>query len=318
MLKSQHYLFMESLVRRIHEDDSEASLFYEEFYRMQAGLSGEIKLKYTLADHHFEEDYCILYNFESLNEFGFSHQIDALLITQQFILIIEVKQISGHLYYKPSVHEFSRRKDNDCEENLPNPFDQAYRHQLFIEHLLQKHHIHIPTLHLVVIANYRAKLDSSLEMMPIIHLSGLPTFIKNLFANYPATSYSLVKIQQIFQQMIQPLPARRQIEASRLKTGIFCNNCDTKMHMLFHYGVWHCNQCKAKSKDALLSALHDYRILISPCISNHAFRSFTGIPSVFAASRILSQLNLQAIGDNKGRSYIIPEDILWNNMGDCK
>lgn len=314
MQKSQHYLFMEALVRRIHTTDLEATLFQEEFYRMQAGLSGELKLKNRLADYHFKSDYFILYNFECMNTRGFSHQIDALLITQQFVLVLEVKQISGQLFYKPAVHEFSRRMENNIEENLPNPFDQAYRHQLFIEQVLHQHHIHIPVVHLVVIANYRAKLDVSLETMPILHLSGLPTFLENLSTQFPPTAYQVSEIQSIFLKMKQILPARRQIEPSRLKSGVFCTSCDTKAPMLFYSGYWHCFSCKAKSKNVLLDALHDYRTLISNRISNKAFRQFTGIECRFAAKRILAQLNLHTTGYKRTLMYVIPDEILWINL----
>ena len=314
MLKSQHYLFMEALVRRIADTDPEATLFQGEFDRMQAGLSGELKLKNRLADYHFKCDYSILYNFECINARGFSHQIDALLITQQFVLVLEVKQISGQLFYKPAVHEFSRRTENNIEENLPNPFDQAYRHQLFIEQVLHMHHIQIPVVHLIVIANYRAKLDVSLETMPILHLSGLPTFLENLATQFPDTTYAVSEVQSIFLKMKQTLPARRQINSNRLKSGVFCANCDTKVPMLFHSGYWHCFSCSAKSKNVLLDALHDYRTLISDRMSNKAFREFTGINCRFAAKRILAQLNLQTTGSKRTLIYIIPDEILWVNL----
>ena len=314
MQKSNHHVFMEALVRRIRKDDSEFTVFHEEFYRMQAGLAGELKVKNRLADHPFKKDYGVLYNFECINARGFSHQIDALLITAHFVMILEVKQIAGQLSYNPKLHEFSRRAENGSEENLANPFDQAYRHQLFIEEILEQHNIQIPVKHLVVIANYRAKLDPSLESMPIIHLSGLPNFLENLFEQFPATNHSPKLLQTLFEKMRQPLPARRDIEPSRLKSGVFCSNCDTKMAMLFYHGYWRCTACHFKSREVLLPALHDYRVLIGPQISNSAFRKFTGIGSTFAASRILSELDLQTVGHKKGRHYIIPDEILWINM----
>ena len=315
MQKSNHHVFMEALVRRIRQDDAECTLFHEEFYRMQAGLAGELKVKNCLADHPFKNDYDILYNFECINERGFTHQIDALLITAHFVMVLEVKQIAGQLFYNRNLHEFSRRTEAGIEENLPNPFDQAYRHQLFIEDLLEKQAIYIPVQHLVVIANYRAKLDPSLEPMPIIHLSGLPTLIENLLEQFPVTDYNPSTLQALFENMRQPLPARRQIEQSRLKSGVFCPRCETTMAMLFHHGNWHCTVCHLKSREIVTRALQEYRILVGPQLTNRAFRAFTGIDSVFAASRILSQLNFQTTGHRKRRCYIIPEAIYWMDMG---
>lgn len=313
MQKSEHYVFMEALVRRISEHDEEALRFQEEFYRLQAGLAGERKLKAKLEDYHFKSDYEILYNFECTNPRGFTHQIDALLITPHFILIFEVKQMSGSLYYKPAVHEFYRVTDHGVEESFTNPFDQVYRHQLFIEQLLRQSTVNVPVLHLVVIANFRAKLDNAFESMPILHLSSLPNFLESLYEQYPNTTLVPRQICEFFKSIHQRLPARRQIEASRLKTGVFCHHCEAIGPMLFYHGSCHCQYCKTKSTDGIMEALQHYRILISPYISNRAFCNFLGIKSRYAAIRLLSKLNLEAVGQGKSRYYVIPEHLLYGD-----
>lgn len=311
MQKSEHYIFMEALVRRISEQDGDALRFKEEFYRLQAGLAGERKLKMTLEDYYFKSDYEILYNFECVNLRGFSHQIDALLITPHFILIFEVKQMSGSLYYKPAVQEFYRVTEQGVEESLNNPFDQVYRHQLFIEQLLRQSAVVIPVQHLVVIANYRAKLDNAFETMPILHLSSLPKFLESLYEQYPNTTLIPHQISELFTSIYQRHPPRRQIEASRLKPGVFCKHCEAMGSMFFYHGSWHCKYCQTKSIDGILEALQDYRILIGPHISNRAFRDFLGITSRHAATRLLLKLNLEAVGQGKNRYYVIPEFLVY-------
>lgn len=311
MQKSEHYIFMEALVRRIHADDEEAQLFKEEFYRLQAGLSGEQKLKMTLEDYYFKSDYEILYNFECINPRGFSHQMDALLITPHFILIFEVKQMSGNLYYKPAVQEFYRVTDQGNEESFSNPFDQVFRHQLFIEQFLQHSAVAIPVRHIVVIANFRAKLDNAFETMPILHLSSLPKFLEILYKQYPKTTLNPHQISKLFTKIHQRHPPRRQIEASRLQTGVFCKQCEAIGSMFFYHGSWHCEYCQTKSIDGILEALQHYRILIGPHISNRAFRDFLGIPNRFAALRLLSKINMEAAGRGKNRYYVIPEQLFY-------
>ena len=46
-------------------------------------------------------------------------------------------------------------------------------------------------------------------------------------------------------------------------------------------------------------------------ISNKELREFTGIKSTFAASKILTRLNLEKYGATKGSYYLIPEDIFY-------
>ncbi|MEG0385901.1 MAG: hypothetical protein RR587_09795 [Solibacillus sp.] len=55
-----------------------------------------------------------------------------------------MKQIAGTLFYKPAQHEFYRIQDDGIHENFPNPFDQAYQHQLFLENLFASWKLAIP------------------------------------------------------------------------------------------------------------------------------------------------------------------------------
>ena len=309
MQKSKHYFFSKALIQRIQEDDFESSLFHEEYYRMEAGLSGEERVKQVLEDYSFKSEHFIFYNFECKNDRGFNHQIDALIVTPYFIVILEVKQIAGTLFYKPSLHEFYRITENDVRENFPNPFDQVYRHKLFIEQFLTKAGVQMPIFQLVVIANYRAQIDSSLQEMPILHSGGLPYYMENLFNNYKDFFVSVSDIRSIVESIYKPLPARKSIEAHRLKKGVLCKVCNYRFRMTYLRGTWTCEACKTKSRDALQETLHHYRILISPRISNQAFRNFVGIESKFIASKILSRLGLEQYGAKRGRYYIIPEDI---------
>lgn len=311
MQKSNHYFFIDAVNKRIQEKDNEILSFQEEFYRMEAGSVGEKKLKLVLDDYPFKNEYSIFYNFECMNDRGFSHQIDALLITPFFILILEVKQITGTLCYKPALHEFYRITENKLRDNFPNPFDQTFRHKLFLEQFLLQFNIVIPIHELVVIANYRAQLDDSLKGLPIIHLSGLPRYLENLFATYISPLVNISMIHKKLQQIHQPLPARRSIEAHRLKHGVLCKKCNYCYKMHYARGNWICEKCNSNDRSALFEALHHYRVLIRPTISNKEFRDFVGIDSKFTASKILTRLDLEKHGDKKGRYYVIPEDIFY-------
>ena len=109
MYRSENLVYLEALVSRLQADDEEFTSYQEAYYRVQAGVAGELKMQRTLADYHFIGPHKIFYNFECINEKGFSHQIDALIITTRFLLVVEVKQISGTLFYKSAFYEFARQ-----------------------------------------------------------------------------------------------------------------------------------------------------------------------------------------------------------------
>lgn len=308
--KSSHYLFIEALANRLRTDDLDTVAVKDEFYRLEAGLAGEKKLQQILSEYSFKHDVQIIYNFECKNKKGSTHQMDALILTPSFILILEVKQISGTLFYKPAQHEFYRIQDDGIHENFPNPFDQAYRHQLFLENQFASWQLDIPILYTVVIANYRAKLDNSLQNFPIFHISGIPSFLENLNKRYPMKRGNLSFIRSKLDALYFRLPPRRTVESSRLRRGVLCINCKYLHVMHYVSGSWVCVSCHSKSKSALKETLHHYRVLIKPKITNREFREFVGIDSMHAASKILMRLGLEKVGMGRGTYYIIPENIL--------
>ena len=190
-------------------------------------------------------------------------------------------------------------------------FEQAYRHQLFIDRLLHSWHIRLPVEYAVVIVNQNAVLDESLRGFPIFHLSGLRRYINNLFLKYPARD---VKLEQVSNQLLRLIhrhpPKRRINDTDRFKKGVLCMKCDFKSSMAYQNRSWCCRMCGTRDKNALRWALHDYRLLIGQHITNQQFREFVGIESMQVASKILSRLGFEKIGDKKGRFYIIPEDCL--------
>lgn len=308
--KSLHYLFIEALANRLRIDDVDAVAVKDEFYRLEAGLAGEKKLQQILSHYSFKHDAQIIYNFECKNEKGSTHQMDALILTPSFILILEVKQIAGNLFYKPAQHEFYRMQVDGIHENFPNPFDQAYRHQLFLENQFASWKLDIPILYTVVIANYRAKLDNSLQNFPIFHISGIPSFLENLNKRFPMKMGNLSFIRSKLDALYFRLPPRRTVERSRLRRGVLCRDCKYLHVMHYVSGSWVCPICHAKSKVALRETLHHYRVLIKPEITNREFREFVGIDSMHAASKILMRLGLEKVGMGRGTYYIIPENIL--------
>ena len=315
MLKSEKLIYLEALVSRLEADDEEFIPFQEAYYRVQAGMAGEEKMQRTLADYHFKNSFKIFYNFECINEKGFSHQIDALIITTRFLLVIEVKQISGTLFYKPAFHEFVRQTEEGIIENFLNPFDQVYRHQLLVSHLLSSWGIQLPVFSIVVNAKIKTKLDSSLNGSPILHLSGLPKFLEKLNENYAETKVNLLDLENKLLAISCRLPVRRKIERHRLRNGVLCEKCEFQHVMYYHHGSWVCPQCGEKNREAIFLALHQYRVLIGDRITNRELREFVGIDCKAIASKLLKRLNFQQFGKGRGVYYLIPEDVLDQSDG---
>lgn len=115
---------LEALLRRISEHHPNRSKIESEYIKRMAGYKGEKSLEYYLS--FLDEDY---YIFHDLRLKGKKHffQIDVLILTSKYILIIESKNITGTLIFD---QEFSQliRVLNGIEEGFQDPINQV-KHQ---------------------------------------------------------------------------------------------------------------------------------------------------------------------------------------------
>ena len=69
------------------------------------------------------------------------------------------------------------------------------------------------------------------------------------------------------------------------------------------FKVWECKECGHRDPIAHQKALQEYFALVSSEIDNKEFRRFSGIESIYVASRMLADSELVKIGSNKNRKY---------------
>lgn len=309
--KPHQLRYTRALVRRMYRTDEELLDYHARLANQEAGFYGEQRSDREFADFTIPHKHYLLHNLELLNPQGFPHQIDSVVFTLHFLLILEIKNITGQLFYKPGHHEFGRIRQDGTKENFSDPFEQAYRHKLLLEDMLCSWGINLPVEYAVIITNQNAMLDSSLQGLPIFHVSGLRRSLHQLFAKYPEAQLTEPALEKAGEQLlgaIQRTTPKRRVALDRLKKGVLCPSCDFQAAMHYTAGNWQCSACNTRDKKALLHALEDYRLLVSERITNKEFRDFTGIGSIQVASKILSRLGFEKVGDKRGRVYIIPED----------
>lgn len=309
--KPRQLYYTQALVRRMCRTDEEWPDYHNRLSNLQAGFYGEQRSDRELADFTIPHKHYLLHNLELLNLQDFPHQMDSIVFSPHFLLILEIKNITGQLFYKLGHHEFGRIRMDGTKENFSDPFEQAYRHKLFVEDLLHSWGITMPVEYAIVIANQNAMLDESLRGLPIFHVSGLRRSINHLFEKYPDTRMTEETFEMAAKRLIdalhRPNPKRR-VPLDRLKKGVLCPHCEYQAVMQYTAGSWYCSSCSTRDKKALRQALDDYRLLVSERITNKEFRDFVGIKSMQVASKILSRLELEKTGNKRGRVYIIPED----------
>ncbi|WP_431027839.1 nuclease-related domain-containing protein [Lysinibacillus sp. LZ02] len=306
--KSSQLLYYQALLRRIYKHDVEYEDFHKQFISLEAGHSGEQRTDREFIDIALTHPHYLLYNLELLNAQGTSHQIDSILFTPNFLLIVEIKNMNGTLFYTAAHHQFGRIRHNGQVDIFSDPFAQSHRHQKVLERLLHRWGFRIPVMYVVVVANSNVRFDHSLQHYPILQLSGL-----RLFEQYSTEYANTTELEKLSMYLLNTLhrPAvKRFVASERLRKGVLCAKCQFQEVMIYVNRTWYCTKCGEQDKKAVHQALHDYRLLISDRITNKEFRDFVGIESMQVASKILSRLGYEKIGDKRGRVYIIPEDCL--------
>ena len=308
---------LESLLRRLDENDNEWSFYTQMYATLKKGYEGEVRVDWIWQEALLPSNYFLLHNYETVNLQGYSHQIDTLLLTPHFIWLLEIKNISGRIDIDDSKHQLLRTNSDGTIDCFKNPVNQINRHILFLKKRLSDLKLKLPIETAIVIANDSTIIGLVPRDYSIFHASGIQRELNKLFSKYSKRSVSLQQLELLKNDLLSGYEQKKwkpKIESKKIKKGVLCPNCDYKSVMTFKYGNFHCLKCGSNSRTAYLEALLDYKNLFDEWISNRELREFLYIESQYAASRLLKGLNTEVRGASRNRMYKIPE-VIHKDMG---
>jgi len=305
-------LILEALLRRIPPDHPKVPQIQVELAKRKKGYRGELSLNFYL-DLIDSPQILILHDIRLSDGKNF-FQIDTLVITPHFILILEVKNIAGTLYFEDESNQMIRTLNNE-DEGMSNPILQARRHShQFKNWLIQRKLPLLPIEHLVIISDPKTIIKASRPSIftKVIHNANLQfTFEKfeNRHTKETLTMKEMKKIAGIIEKhhtTKQPnVLAQFSIPQTEIRNGVHCPRCFT-LPIERKRGYWYCENCCTKSQNAFIQAIQDYSLLIKPTFTNEELRDFFQVPSSQFIYRLLKSMNLEYVGENKGRMYSLP------------
>ncbi|HWO78174.1 MAG TPA: nuclease-related domain-containing protein [Bacillus sp. (in: firmicutes)] len=306
-------LIIEALFRRLNPNHRIHKELREEYNRRKKGVEGEKQIDYYLEFLPPNQFYIFRGLRLILNNKAF--QIDTLLISQKFILLIEVKNISGKLFFDEGYKQLVWINENGEEQVMEDPLEQVKRQsRQFVKWMDLK--LDVPIEYLVVIGDSRTYIDprSGPKYKDyILHAHALEEKIQELSYKYQKNFIQEIAVQKLTSRILtchNPLsvdPQKTyQYSSADIVKGIQCPQCK-KFGMERVNQRWECPYCKATSRDAHKQAILDYLLLIKPTITNKECREFLGIKSRKIAHRLLISMNLQFSGANKSRIYFRPK-----------
>jgi hypothetical protein len=307
-------LLLIALLRRIPKNHPKRPLIEKELHRRSAGFWGELEVDKKLKRID-QSRYSILCDLRLPNGDDTFFQIDTLIISAQFILIIESKNISGTLYFDLVNHQFYRTNDDGSREVFSDPVSQARLHVQQLRDWLQKNKFtNTPIEFLVASANPHSLFHITPQNHPyaqkICNISSLTWEIDELGDRYNKDILTEKEIRKLCNSLkkahtpLQPSDILQQygIDQFELLTGVHCPDCEY-LPLTYKVGKWCCPRCKKRYKDAHFPAVDDYFLLVSPTITNAEFRRFVHMKNPDIARRQLIGMNLKSAGTTKGKVY---------------
>ncbi len=301
-----------ALLRRTAKTIPRRSEIEENIAKRTSGYYGE-----KAADKELRflppNDYHIFHDLRLKSTGDYYFQIDTLILSSNFALINEIKNIIGKLYFEPQFHQLIRTH-NGNEDSFKDPITQAKRQKQQLEVLFNKLNFgQYPIEYAVAISKASTKIDTStssplaLQKVCFAHL--IPEKIESLQKVHRDPTLNSKEMKKLCKTLLNlntpreynPLKFYGKSQAEII-TGVQCPTCFA-IPMINQYGAWFCPKCLSRSKDAHIPALIDYSLLIDSKITNQKCCEFLHLPSPDKAKYLLFKLNLPHSGSNKGRVY---------------
>ncbi len=303
---------LEALLRGLNKNHSKIPLIEPDLKKRKAGYNGEKAVDYQLS--FLKDKKYMVFNDLKLPLAPDHFQIDSLLFTPYYTLILEIKNILGTLTIDSDFNQLIRSY-NGIESGFQDPVMQVKRLILFLQQFFLDHKLTIPPIeYLVVISNPGTilRMANGQDRKPpydkIIHSQNLLSEVSKLNSIYKEEKISKNEMRKIKRVLLnkhsnifKSILTNYKISEDEILKGIYCEICAGKMERVF--GSWYCNYCKFYSKTAHEQKIEDYFLLIKPFITNKELRGFLDIDSRKTAEKILASLNLKTTGSTKGTIY---------------
>ncbi|EIT86228.1 nerd domain-containing protein [Fictibacillus macauensis ZFHKF-1] len=278
--------------------------------RHTAGYQGEVTTDYYFQFLN-ERSYILLHDIRLPFKDTY-FQMDTLILTATFILIIEVKNIAGSLTFD---HEHNQviRTCGLKEDVFHDPVLQVERQKRQLHDWLEKMKFPTPPIHtLVVLSREKMIIKNDFKQRlskKVIRAALLPTKIEELMKKETqpfCTESDLKKLARKFVKEHVPycpdVLRMFTIAPHEILPGVSCLACSAKPMIRLH-ARWQCTACGIKSHTAHSKALYEYTLLFGKWIDNKSARNFLKIESRDATRRILQKYSQTQKGSGNFIEY---------------
>lgn len=309
-----HDLFAlrELIVRTPTTNQQEKQFFSKQYAATLAGYKGERKVDHLLERMPFPHLHTIIPNFQTQSKFGTRYQMDTLIITNRYILLLEIKNIRGHIEFHDNPAQIIRTFEG-IQEKLSCPIHQLERNKKALEQLIYPLSTAVPIYSAIVFCHSTAQISSYPKTTKILYKNQVDFFIEKL------NTLPEKCTKQEFQKLIRviksannnfkkvPLSARYSIDITKLNKGVFCIECEGPMESLPKSIAFQCSICKKTDANALTNSLLGLFGLIDGELSRQQLRFHLNLQSRTRLTNALTRMGCIKNGSAKAIRYSLPD-----------
>ncbi|WP_010529981.1 nuclease-related domain-containing protein [Lentibacillus jeotgali] len=275
-----------------------------------SGYKGEESLIYHL--NFLPEDDFLIFHYLRIPDGKGRFQLDFLLLSIYFFLIIEVKNIYDNVTFDEMGQVY--RESAEKVEVFGNPVDQVnLQHRRLLSWLREMNLPAVPIEKIVVFSRdstYLRNLTNNKIISDIVmHRHKILPKIDSFINRYRLARISEDQLMELSYRLLEEHNPevysgmeKFGMTTHDLIIGVICPGCrNVPMH--WKSGKWLCLSCGLKSKTAHRPALADHSLLIGKSINNREAREFLKLNSNSITRKILQSEELDKIGVGSGMRY---------------
>lgn len=299
---------LEAILRRLKKTSPNYSFFLEYHRKINVGFNGERRVDRLWQEMNLTSPHQLFHDYCFVNDAGYTHQIDTLFVTPNFLCLIEIKNIAGRLDFDDVKRQCLRTMANGKVDSITYPVDQLLRHERYFQNVLTQLKLKLPIVKVILIAQPSTIIGQTSTECPIMHSVGLPHFLMQQWQRFGQRAITNAEFNQLHEQLAMMRQDKlwvQEIAHEELKSGVLCPVCAYEQKMHYVQGSWFCRSCGLENNEAFYEALQDYRLLRASTITTAILCKEFNIPSKHIAYRLLKALQFEKVGNNRHSRYKI-------------
>lgn len=274
----------------------------DDHYKIRAGFGGEERVDEILLRSRFASPVSLIGDLQLADRFC---QIDTIVVTEHFLLILEVKNFSGTLSFNEDRFHLEQTTREGNKNGYNSPVTQVWNAREELLAILSQASISCPVYGAIVLPYPSTLIDRMPSEFPVVYGYSLNRFISTL----PRTGRTISpdETAQLLIDQHQPFPKMDfqevyKYDPRRIKKGVLCGKCGGACQKVSERLLL-CRSCKQPVEDGYARALQDWFDFVAPEITNAQCREFLGLKDKHAANYLLKKMDFLSYGASHQTKY---------------